>query len=183
MQDNENAPLFKEAVVLRHERALIYGYPNQASLGMKDNMVKDPEAARRLLGKFRERVTRIGVLDSLMETKRNDPAAKDKTFYFWDEDYYTRIWKAAAYSIDQTKISEYFPLQSSVRGMFDIFETLFGIVVEKANVNLWHEDAELYSVWDNGDSGGNFSGYIYLDLYKRPGKYGGGKYFLKLAQE
>ena len=92
-----------------------------------------------------------------MEMKRCDAQVEDKTFYFWDYAYYERIWKEAAYSIDEIKISEYFPLQAVLRGMFDIFEAVFGVVFEKAGGDFWHKDVELYSVWDNEENGGAFS--------------------------
>ncbi|KAK0124898.1 hypothetical protein ONS96_008776 [Cadophora gregata f. sp. sojae] len=34
----------------------------------------------------------------------------------------------------------------------------------------WHEDVQLYSVWDSKDEGGGFLGYLYLDLYSRENK-------------
>jgi metallopeptidase MepB len=92
------------------------------------------------------------------------------------------------YSIDEQKIAEYFPLQSTIEGMLQIFEELFGLVfiqiegAERDKISetgkgvdiVWHEDVKLFSVWDDEGEGGAFSGYLYLDLHPRPGKYGHG---------
>jgi len=70
--------------------------------------------------------------------------------------------------------------------MLRIFEELFGLVfVEitgeerdkisetgKGSDIVWHEDVQLFSVWDDEGEGGEFVGYLYLDLHPRPGKYG-----------
>jgi Zn-dependent oligopeptidase len=42
--------------------------------------------------------------------------------------------------------------------------------------DFWHEDVQLYALWDNKELGGAFSGYVFLDLYERPGKYNGCKF-------
>jgi metallopeptidase MepB len=166
--------LFQEAVVLRDERARLLGCNNHAEYQMKGNMIDKPEDAKGLLEKFEKRILRIGVLQSLIEAKRNDPQDSDKDFYFWDYLYYQRKWQDTAYAIDHTKISEYFPLKPTIRGIFSLFQTLFGIVFRNIDGTVT-KDAELYSVWDNEELGGGFLGYLYLDMYARPGKLVGGK--------
>lgn len=90
------------------------------------------------------------------------------------------------FSIDENKIAEYFPLQSTVEGMLNIFEKLFGFVFveitgeDRAKLSTtgqaddisWHEDVKIFSVWDDEGEGGGFVGYLYLDLHPRIGKYG-----------
>lgn len=69
--------------------------------------------------------------------------------------------------------------------MLRIFEHLFGLVFEEivcddrnelavsgtGNNLVWHEDIQLFAVWDDADEGGGFVGYLYMDLYSREGKY------------
>jgi hypothetical protein len=54
-------------------------------------------------------------LKSAVEAKRNDTRAEDKIVYLWDDSYYKRIWKETTFSIDQTQVAEYFPLQPTLR--------------------------------------------------------------------
>ena len=79
-----------------------------------------------------------------------------------------------------------FPLDTTIRGMLHIFEELFGLAfVEivgeqrdnisatgKGNDVVWHQDVQLFSVWDDESEGNGFVGYLYLDLFPREGKYG-----------
>jgi metallopeptidase MepB len=91
------------------------------------------------------------------------------------------------YQLDHQKISEFFPLQTTIRGMLEIFEQLFGLVFvevtkgeDRASISpsgkgediVWHEDVQLFSVWDDEGEGSGFVGYLYLDLHPREGKYG-----------
>ena len=143
---------------------------------MQDSMLGSPDAVRKLLPRFRERIAKIGVLESLKETKRLDPNAKDKTLYLWDELYYKRMWLEKNYSVDCQKIAEYFPVWSTVKGMLRIYGEMFGLDFQPVvNADVWDEDVELFAVWDNSKPGGEFSGYLYVDPYPRPGKYSGGK--------
>lgn len=64
--------------------------------------------------------------------------------------------------------------------MFAIFEEPFGLEIEKLDGDVWHEDVEIFAVWDNEEYGAAFLGYIYLDLYLRPGKYSKGKQLSQL---
>ena len=70
--------------------------------------------------------------------------------------------------------------------MLKIFEELLGLeFVEvvgedraaispssKGDDIFWHEDVQLFSVWDDANEGGGFVGYLYTDLHPRLGKYG-----------
>jgi metallopeptidase MepB len=140
---------------------------------MEGNIIQHPNAARSLLAKFQERVVQTSALKSAVEVKRNDTRAEDKTFFPWDELYYTRIWKETTFSINQTQVAEYFPLQPTLRHVLSTLGSLFGIVYERVKGDFWHEDVQLYAIWDNEELGGAFSGYVFLDLYKRLGKYDG----------
>ena len=40
--------------------------------------------------------------------------------------FYNRLMVEKEFSIDEQKIAEYFPLQSTIEGMLTIFEELFG---------------------------------------------------------
>jgi metallopeptidase MepB len=69
-----------------------------------------------------------------------------KTLYPWDTPHYRKKSLEANYSVDHTKISEYFPLHLAIPAMLNIFEELFGIEFEKYTGDVWHKDMELLSV-------------------------------------
>ncbi|KAK3905964.1 Saccharolysin [Staphylotrichum tortipilum] len=189
---NQNAPLFKEAILLRDEAARLLGYPDHASFRIEEKMAKTPKTVLDFLGDLKTRLAPGGVkeIDHLLELKKKDHEARglpfDGDYYLWDHRYYDRMMVEQEYSIDENAIAEYFPLKSTVAGMLRIFEELFGLVfVEltpedrkrisstgKAEDIAWHEDVIIFSVWDDASEGEGFVGYLYLDLHPRPGKYG-----------
>ncbi|KUJ10490.1 putative Saccharolysin [Mollisia scopiformis] len=191
---NQNVPLFKEAIVLRDEAARLLGYPDHASFIIEDKMAKTPKTVLDFLGDLKEQLAPGGAKEvaHLMEIKNEDLKARnmahenDGNYYLWDTRFYDRMMVEKEYSIDENKIAEYFPLQSTVEGMLSIFEELMGFVfieispedraklspTGKAEDISWHEDVKIFSVWDDEGEGGSFVGYLYLDLHPRPGKYG-----------
>jgi metallopeptidase MepB len=174
-------PLFKEAIVLRHEHATLQGYPNHASYVLKDTILGNSEAVRTLLARYKVQFDRNANFESIHEAKRTDEQADDKTLYLWDEYYYKRIVAIGGKEADVTdirQVRDYFPFQSTIKAMFAMFGELFGIVFENVDGEVWHENVELYSIWDGEDSGGAFLGFLYLDCFSRPGKSPGCTYCL-----
>jgi metallopeptidase MepB len=189
-----NVPLFKEAVVLRDEAARILGYNNHAEFRIEDKMAKTPKTVDDFLGDLRTKLAPGGLDEKkkLLEIKEADlkntgkSSQIDGKYYLWDHRYYDRLMLEKDFSLDQEKIAEYFPLDSTIRGMLHIFEQLFGMVfVEisgadraalsttgKGDDIVWHKDVQLFSVWDDEGEGNEFLGYLYLDLHPREGKYG-----------
>ena len=188
----QNIPIFREVILLRDEAARLLGYPNHAAYIIEDKMAKTPKTVDDFLGDLRTRLTQGGasemeVLKALKKQELKSMGEDFDGYYFlWDHRYYNRMMLEQDFSLDQEKLSEWFPLETSIRGMLTIFETLFGMTfVEitgddrsaisasgKGDDIVWHPDVQVFSVWDSEDQGSGFIGYLYLDLHPRPGKYG-----------
>ncbi|KAF1980217.1 zincin [Bimuria novae-zelandiae CBS 107.79] len=190
---NGNVPLFREAILLRDEAARILGYNNHAEFRIEDKMAKLPKTVDDFLGDLRTRLAPGGKqeIEKLLELKKTDLKARslsddDSKYFLWDHRYYDRLMLERDFSLDQQVIAEYFPLQTTIQGMLKIFEELFGLAfVEitgddrtaladggKGSDIVWHEDVQVFSVWDDEGEGAGFVGYLYLDLFPRDGKYG-----------
>lgn len=185
---NQNVPLFREAIILRDEAARLLGYPTHAAFRIEDKMAKTPETVDKFLGDLRTRLTDGGKreVEKLLALKKETDPKADGRYYLWDHRFYDRLMLERDYSLDQQLIAEYFPLQTTIQGMLKIFEELFGlefveIVGEdraavaptgKANDIVWHDDVQVFSVWNDEGEGSGFVGYLYLDLFPREGKYG-----------
>ncbi|KAJ9669644.1 metalloendopeptidase [Coniosporium apollinis] len=191
---NSNVPLFREAIVLRDEAARILGYENHAQFRIEDKMAKTPKTVDDFLGDLRERLAPGGVqeISKLLKIKEEDLKNRgqekefDNRYYLWDHRFYDRLMLEKDYSLDHEKIAEYFPLGTTIRGMLHIFEELFGLAfveitgedrdriseTKKGSDIVWHEDVQVFSVWDDEGEGSGFVGYLYLDLHPREGKYG-----------
>lgn len=184
----DNVALFKEAVVLRDESARLLGYPNHATFRIEDKMAKTPKTVDDFLGDLRERLAPGGLkeIEKLKTLKKAEGEKDSAHYYLWDHRFYDTLMLEKDYQLDQQKISEYFPLQSTISGMLGIFEQLFGlqfveIVGEhrdqisesgKGRDIVWHDDVQVFAVWDDAGEGSGFVGYLYLDLFPRDGKYG-----------
>ena len=191
-KSNQNVPLFREAILLRDEAARLLGYPNHAAFRIEDKMAKTPKTVDDFLGDLRGRLSQGGLdeIATLKELKKADLESRgekfDGNYYLWDHRFYDRVMEERDYQLDQQLISEYFPLQTSIKGMLEIFETIFGLqFVEvvgedrdsispsgKGDDIVWHEEVQVFSVWDDESEGSGFIGYLYLDLFPRNGKYG-----------
>lgn len=189
---NQNVPLFKEAIILRDEAARLLGYPNHAAFRIEDKMAKTPKTVDDFLSDLRSRLSEGGIaeIEVLKKMKQEDLKSRDEKYdgryYLWDHRFYDRMMEEKDYQLDQQLISEYFPLQTTIRGMLQIFEEIFGLVfVEvkgedrdsispsgKGDDIVWHEEVQIFSVWDDEGEGSGFVGYLYLDLFPREGKYG-----------
>ncbi|KIV89495.1 hypothetical protein PV10_06888 [Exophiala mesophila] len=191
-KSNQNVPLFREAILLRDEAARLLGYPNHAAFRIEDKMAKTPKTVDDFLGDLRGRLSQGGLdeIATLKQLKKADLESRgekfDGNYYLWDHRFYDRVMEERDYQLDQQLISEYFPLQTSITGMLEIFETIFGLqFVEvvgedrdsispsgKGDDIVWHEEVQVFSVWDDESEGSGFIGYLYLDLFPRNGKYG-----------
>jgi metallopeptidase MepB len=189
---NQNVPLFREAILLRDEAARLLGYPNHAAFRIEDKMAKTTKTVDDFLADLRERLSQGGLdeIETLKKMKEEDLKSRgekpDGRYYLWDHRFYDRMMEEKDYQLDQQLIAEWFPLQTTIRGMLEIFEQLFGLVfVEvvgkdrdvispsgKGTDIVWHEEVQVFSVWDDEGEGGSFVGYLYLDLFPRTGKYG-----------
>ncbi|KAI9741667.1 MAG: hypothetical protein M1834_000051 [Cirrosporium novae-zelandiae] len=191
---NQNVPLFREAIILRDEAARLLGFKNHAAFKIDDKMVKTPEWVDNFLGDLRKRLAPGGLaeIDKLKQLKKEDLASRGKEkeyddhYYLWDHRFYDRLMLEKEFSLDQQKVAEYFPIQTTIHGMLEIFEQIFGLVFveitggsrDKISPSgngseiVWHPDVQVFAVWDDETEGGGFVGYLYLDLHPREGKYG-----------
>jgi len=189
---NQNVPLFREAMLLRDEMARLLGYHTFAEFVIEDKMMKSAKKVDDFLAGLRKRLADGGLdeIKTLKALKKKDVESRgekfDDRYFLWDHRFYDRMMQEQDYQLDQNLISEWFPLQSTIEGMLKIFEELFGLVfVEvtgkdrdsisptgKGEDIVWHEETQVFSVWDDEGEGAGFVGYLYLDLFPRQGKYG-----------
>ncbi|WYZ34033.1 hypothetical protein EsH8_I_000309 [Colletotrichum jinshuiense] len=186
-----NVPVFREVMALRHEAARLLGYATHAALSIEDKMAETPRRVDAFLASLQSKVRTGGEkeVEVLLQLKKRDVESRGEVFdgrYFvWDVPFYNNLLMQEGYSVDHDKISEYFPLQTTVDGMLGIFEHLFGLVFREilgkdrdelsptgnGDDIVWHEDVQVFAAWDSESEGGGFLGYLYLDLYQRDGKY------------
>jgi len=182
----ENVERLRRVVKLRDTLAKILDYENHAALKMEGRMSESVEEVVSFLDDLKDRLKPIGKaeIEALLELKRDhlkkmgavaDAASGDvgddfAYLYAWDFSFYQRMYDHEKFALDMSKFPEYFEVWHTLKGMLSIFERLFGLAFRRAECSAWHEDVVLYTVWDSDALGGEFLGYLYLDLFARQGK-------------
>lgn len=182
---SENIPLLKEAIVLRHEAANLLGFPNHAALRLQERMVKSSDTVQDFLDELRDRLAPGGLdtLRALGDLKKKSGTGGQRKEHHpeqsinpWDRDFYQHLMIEQQLSISGKQIREYFPAQTTISRMLRQYSLLFGLQFNELTGEnrtpemSWHEDVQLFSVHEDEAGGGHFLGYLYLDLFFRPGK-------------
>ena len=182
----QNKPIYQEVFALRDEVARIMGYPNHAAFRLKYKMLGDVHVVEDFLESVIERLrpAKDAELKNMRSIKQAellhaaDLSLEDVgqcRIHSHDTAYYDRIVKERTFSSSQVAVSEYFPLEHALAGLFSTYEHLLGIkfcaVEDPGTDMLWHSSVKIYTVWDDDLMPGSFLGYLYLDLFPRDGKY------------
>ncbi|KAL7927015.1 hypothetical protein ACQKWADRAFT_327005 [Trichoderma austrokoningii] len=172
-----NAPLVQEAVRLRYEMARLLGFANYAAFQLQSRMAKTPERVNKFLENLQSKLKPYGVssLRTLQDLKKTDMKddGNDK-FFLWYYDFYRNRMLKSRLSVDRARIKEYFPLQNTTTAVLNLLAQLFGLLfneIKATDSMVWHTDVQMFAVQDDEAHGGGFLGYLYLDLYRRNGKY------------
>lgn len=168
---HENKALFKEIVVLRDEGARMLGHASFAEQGLRSKMIGSSVAVDNLVEDLRNKLQPLAAAELELLSERSQ---SNQTLHLWDFDYYHNLILKEQHNIDHAAISEYFPAEVTLRRMLDIFEEIFGLTItelqHKEEKHTWHPDVTVYTVHDS-DSTSIFHGYLYTDIYPRPGKF------------
>ncbi len=169
----ENVPRFTEILRVRARIAGLLGYDDWADYRIEPKMAHDGKTAHRFLidlknglePKFRSE------LETLRLLKVTETGKSDAKLRYWDVAYYKNLLKKQRYRIDTEQLKVYFEMERTLRGMFDIFEKLFGLRIRPVSGKWyrWVDDLRLYAVSDAASDAP--LGLIYMDLFPRKGKY------------
>lgn len=89
----------------------------------------------------------------------------------WDWRYYAEKLKKEKYGLNETEISQYFPLEEVRKGAFYVANKLYGLTFEQLdNLPLPHPEALAFEV---KDADGKHIGIYYADYFPRAGKSSG----------
>jgi thimet oligopeptidase len=168
-----NDRLLKEIIKKRDELALLTGFESFAHLDLDDTMAQTPAHAQSFVDDIAKRVTKkveqeySMLVKELPETVTLDKDGKIKP---WDRDFLKSYYKKKHFALDERTITNYFPMNSTIAALLDVYRQFFSIDFKEVAINgLWHPDVRLIAVHTLGD--GALLGYLLLDLYPRDNKY------------
>lgn len=169
---HDNRELLRKILLLRREQAHLLGFRDFADFVLKPRMAKDGASARAFVDALSARTEAAFAAETrdlhafrrqLEGTGALEPAP-------WDLAYYAEKQRKALYDFDDEALRPYFPVESVLKGLFELVGDLYGVRVEPVGgMETWHPDVRTYAVRD-GDA---LLGVFYADLFPREQKRAG----------
>src|SRR6266550_929136 len=169
---DKNVPLLNQMLTLRNEIALRLGYKSWDDYQTEVKMAKTGTNAEKYINDLVAGIqpkfdSEVAELQKLKAADTNDPNAK---IMVWDWRYYSNQLNKQKYTVDKEALRAYFPFQKVLDGMFNIYQSIFGLKFEKIVAPYkWFDDLQLYLVADSAT--GEPLGMFYLDMFPREGKF------------
>jgi thimet oligopeptidase len=168
----ENIPLLEKILPLRDEIARKLGYKTWADYQTEVKMVKNAAAAIDFLQKLKTGLQPKfdAELAEFRAIKVRETGEANARINLWDWRYFSNQLKKEKYAVDAEQLRVYFPYQRVLEGMFDLYQSIFGLKFERVEPPYkWVDDLQLYAVSDSKTE--EPLGLFYLDMFPREGKY------------
>src|SRR5438876_1855496 len=167
-----NRTVLNQMIALRNKIARRLGYKSWDDYQTEIKMAKTGAGAKKYIDdlvtgiqpKFAAEVAEI---QKMKAADTHDPKA---TIGVWDWRYYDNQLVKRKYAVDKEALRDFFPFQKVLEGMFNIYQSIFGLKFKKiAAPYKWIDDLQFYMVTDSAT--GEPLGMFYLDMFPREGKF------------
>src|SRR5881296_3378511 len=148
---HKNVPVLNEMLALRNKIALRLGYKSWDDYQTEIKLAKTGMNAEKYINDLVAGIqpkfdSEVAELQKLKAVDTNDPNAKIEV---WDWRYYSNQRNKQKYAVDKEALRAYFPFQKVLDGMFNIYQSIFGLKFEKVTAPYkWIDDLQLYLVTD-----------------------------------
>ncbi len=171
-----NEPVLKAVIAKRDELAKLLGFESFSAYDIDDQMAQSPIRVESflhdLIAKAQEKEKQefaqlfSALPDSVQQTA-------DGKLQPWDVQYVKTQYKKKHLDVDDRVVAYYFPTEKTIEKLFGIYQRFFSLTFkQEAVAGLWHDQVKLVSVYSTGGATEELLGYLLLDLYPRPNKYG-----------
>jgi thimet oligopeptidase len=167
-----NVAVLNQMLALRNKIALRLGYKSwddfQTEVKIAKNGANAEKYIKDLIAGIQPKFdSEVAELQKMKAADTSDPAAKIEV---WDWRYYSNQRNKQKYAVDKEALRAYFPFQKVLDGMFNIYQSIFGLKFEKITAPYkWIDDLQFYLVTDSAT--GEPLGMFYLDMFPREGKF------------
>jgi thimet oligopeptidase len=168
----ENVELLRQILELRDRIARKLGYTTWADYQIEPKMARTATNAIEFCEQLRDGLqpkfdAELEEFRQLKVKQTGDASAK---IHAWDARYFSNQLKKEKYAVDAEQLRVYFPYEKVLAGMFDIYQSIFGVSFQRVSPPYqWCEGLSLYAVSDA--TTGEPLGFFYLDMFPREGKY------------
>ncbi len=185
--EHDTQKLIHEILALREEKAKLLGFANYADYATARRMAGSGKRALDFIDDLHDRVKAV-YLKEQEEIRRyaeEKTGAAIKVLEPWNIGYWAERRRQEKYDFDAEQLRPYFPMQHVLRGMFSIYEELYGIRIKQkptyyrqrgeepreGKVEVWHPDVLYFEIEDE-ETGEQLAAF-YADWYPRATKRAG----------
>eukprot|EP00744_Colponema_vietnamica_P010475 GILI01014804.1.p1 GENE.GILI01014804.1~~GILI01014804.1.p1 ORF type:complete len:581 (-),score=171.58 GILI01014804.1:53-1672(-) len=169
-----NLEVLKDVIRARHQLSTVLGYSSFSAYNLENKMIKTPANAAKFIEDLipglqkKWEIEKQLIIDNLHPSVVLSP---EGDLYSYDIAFSINHIKQSKLNVSETEIQKYFPMDSTVKALFDIYQSFFDITFVQHNngKELWHEDVSTLEVIDNNTKA--VLGYVVLDLFPREGKF------------
>ena len=129
----ENIPLLEKILPLRDDIAKKLGYKTWADYQTEVKMVKNATTAIDFLQRLKTGLQPKfdAELAAYRQIKARETGDSNTQIYIWDWRYFSNQLKKEKYTVDAEQLRVYFPYQRVLEGMFNIYQTIFGLKFQR----------------------------------------------------
>jgi len=169
---DSNVPVLNQMLVLRNKIALRLGYKSWDDFQTEIKMAKSGAGAKSYIDKLIAGIEPkfAAEVSTLQKMKAAETTTRTPGSGFGIGVTTTNQLNKQKYAVDKEALRAYFPFQKVLEGMFNIYQSIFGLKFEKISAPFkWIDDLQLYVVTDAAT--GEPLGLFYLDMFPREGKF------------
>ena len=184
---HDNAPIVARVMELRKELATMLGFKTFADLKLAHRMAGSGEKAMAFVDEMMAKVKPAyeAEVKELMDYIAKERGVASDKLNPWDTAYYLRKLSKERFDFDPETLRPYQEYSRVLRGMFSIFQHLYGIRITEQKtacpkpgepcpegaVEVWHPEVRAFAVYDTQT--GAHLGSFYMDLFPRASKRAG----------
>lgn len=145
----DNNPVISKILIARAKKAALLGYENFGAYMTDKVMAKTVDAAQDLLMQiWRPAVKKVAEEVAEMQAVVDENGG-GFSIEPWDYYYYAEKVRQKKYDLDESKVREYFALDSVRNGIFSMAERLYGVkFTEMPDAPKYYDEVTVYDVTD-----------------------------------
>ncbi len=168
----KNMKILDDLIAVGDQRAALLGFDSYAALSIDGEMAKTVDQVEEFLENLcvhaRKKADEELAL-FLKDLPQGVSLTPEGLLHPWDMMYLKTQYKKKHFDIDERAIAEYFPVEKTIQGIFNIYQQFLGLTFKLFTPAwAWHQDARVIEV---RDLNAHLRGYIIIDLYPRDNKY------------
>lgn len=169
----ENIAVLEKLIAKRDACAKVLGFESFAHSNLAGKMAKDPIAVEKVLRGLLEKA-QPKMHEHFLKLTAQLPEGVSLTdegkLRMCDSAFVNQQYSKKHFKLDPREVAEYFPIDSTIDGLFSIYQKFLGLTFAEEKVDgLWDETVRVLAIRRKGSD--KVMGYIALDLYPREGKY------------